>query len=59
VAQPPERPLMIFDGDCEFCRYWIRRWQRSSGAEADSWSFKSSAAVFRKSRRARLKQPCN
>jgi predicted DCC family thiol-disulfide oxidoreductase YuxK len=27
VASPPPKPLLIFDGDCTFCRYWIRRWQ--------------------------------
>jgi lipase maturation factor 1 len=27
VASPPAKPLLIFDGDCNFCRCWIRRWQ--------------------------------
>jgi lipase maturation factor 1 len=31
VASPPERPVLIFDGDCNFCRHWIRRWQRVTG----------------------------
>src|SRR4051812_10695302 len=22
---------MLFDGDCRFCRLWIRRWQQSTG----------------------------
>jgi predicted DCC family thiol-disulfide oxidoreductase YuxK len=22
---------MLFDGDCEFCRMWIRRWSRATG----------------------------
>jgi len=22
---------MIFDGDCGFCKFWIRRWHRKSG----------------------------
>jgi len=24
-------PVMIYDGDCAFCRRWIRRWQRLTG----------------------------
>ncbi len=31
VKSPPARPLMIFDGDCRFCAFWIRRWQRATG----------------------------
>jgi predicted DCC family thiol-disulfide oxidoreductase YuxK len=27
VANPPaEKPLMIYDGECAFCRKWIGRW---------------------------------
>lgn len=25
------KPLLIFDGDCGFCRKWISRWQRLTG----------------------------
>src|SRR6266566_2528792 len=28
VAKPPEDPLLIFDGDCAFCRRWIERWRQ-------------------------------
>jgi lipase maturation factor 1 len=31
VARPVSKPLMIFDGDCNFCRRWISRWQESTG----------------------------
>jgi lipase maturation factor 1 len=27
VSSPPEKPLLIFDGDCHFCRRWIERWR--------------------------------
>ncbi len=26
-----ERPVLIFDGDCGFCRAWVRRWQDMTG----------------------------
>ena len=27
----PQKPLLIFDGDCGFCRRWITRWQSMTG----------------------------
>ena len=27
VRNPPPKPLLIFDGDCHFCRRWIERWR--------------------------------
>ena len=24
---PPDRPLVVFDGDCGFCRFWVERWR--------------------------------
>lgn len=35
VAAPPSKPLMVFDGDCNFCTLWIRRWQQLTGDAAD------------------------
>ena len=35
VAAAPPRPLMIFDGDCGFCRRWIRRWKTETGDAVD------------------------
>ena len=26
-----EKPLLIYDGDCGFCRRWVARWQRRTG----------------------------
>ena len=31
VGNRPERPLVVFDGDCAFCRQWVRRWQGMTG----------------------------
>ena len=31
VATPPKKPLLVFDGDCGFCRHWIRRWRQRTG----------------------------
>lgn len=35
VANSPERPLVIFDGDCGFCRTWIARWRQRTGDGVD------------------------
>jgi len=35
VATPPAKPLLIYDGDCNFCTLWIRRWQQMTGDSVD------------------------
>ena len=35
VATPPPKPLMLFDGDCNFCALWIRRCQQMTGDTVD------------------------
>jgi lipase maturation factor 1 len=29
------RPLLLFDGDCGFCRYWVERWRVETCATVD------------------------
>jgi predicted DCC family thiol-disulfide oxidoreductase YuxK len=35
VATPPPKPLLVFDGNCNFCTLWIRRWQQITGDAVD------------------------
>lgn len=35
VAAPPPKPLLVFDGDCNFCALWIRRWAQLTGDAVD------------------------
>ncbi|HTQ49647.1 MAG TPA: lipase maturation factor family protein [Candidatus Acidoferrales bacterium] len=35
VGTPPPKPLMVYDGDCNFCTLWIRRWQQLTGSTVD------------------------
>jgi predicted DCC family thiol-disulfide oxidoreductase YuxK len=35
VAVPPPKPLMVYDGDCNFCTLWIRRWRQTTGDSVD------------------------
>jgi predicted DCC family thiol-disulfide oxidoreductase YuxK len=46
VASPPPRPLLIFDGDCGFCRRWIARWKSATGESVDYAESRQAAARF-------------
>ncbi len=35
IAAPPPKPLMVFDGDCNFCALWVRRWRQMTGETVD------------------------
>jgi predicted DCC family thiol-disulfide oxidoreductase YuxK len=41
VAQPPARPLLIFDGDCGVCRFWVARFRVRSGEAVDYEPFQT------------------
>ena len=41
VAAPPPKPLMIFDGDCNFCTLWIKRWQQATGDAVEYLPFQN------------------
>jgi predicted DCC family thiol-disulfide oxidoreductase YuxK len=32
---PPERPLLLYDGACGFCRRWVERWREATGPRVD------------------------
>ena len=42
VANRPAGPLVAFDGDCAFCRQWVRRWQGMTG---DRVAYRPSAEI--------------
>ena len=46
VAAPPARPLLIYDGDCGFCRLWIERWRSRTGGAVDYAPSLEAAARF-------------
>lgn len=36
VSRPPvERPLLVFDGNCTFCRMWVDRWRAACADRLD------------------------
>jgi hypothetical protein len=53
VSNPPPKPLMIWDGECHFCKRWIERWReitvrkfRSNNSNARSLSSNQMAKPF-------------
>jgi lipase maturation factor 1 len=38
---------MIYDGDCNFCRLWIHRWQLSTGDHLDYLPFQDPGVAAR------------
>src|ERR1035437_6669267 len=47
VATAPVKPVMIFDGDCNFCRRWISRWQQSTGDRVEYVPFQDPTVAVR------------
>ena len=46
VHNPPIRPLVIYDADCDFCRFWIARWQQATTEHVDYISSREVAEQF-------------
>ncbi len=42
----PRRPLLIYDGDCGFCIYWARYWQKLTGPRVDYAPYQEVAAQY-------------
>ena len=49
APNPPahgSRPLLIYDGDCGFCVYWARYWQKLTGDRVDYRPYQQVAARY-------------
>ena len=33
MPKPSDTPTLLFDGDCGFCRTWVRRWKKTVGEQ--------------------------
>jgi predicted DCC family thiol-disulfide oxidoreductase YuxK/uncharacterized membrane protein YphA (DoxX/SURF4 family) len=47
VHAPPPKPLLVFDGDCQFCRRWIARWENATGDAVDYLPFQDESVASR------------
>ncbi len=52
--KPPAKPLLIYDGDCSFCRAWIARWRRVIGERIDYAPYQEAAPYLPDLPRERL-----
>src|SRR6266404_9512034 len=46
VANAPAAPLVVFDGDCHFCRRWIERWRELTQGAVEYAPFQEAADRF-------------
>ena len=46
VARPPSKALMVYDGDCGFCKLWIARWREITAGAVDYEQLQDAAARF-------------
>src|SRR3954447_26289052 len=46
VSNPPPKPLLIWDGDCDFCRLWIERWCEMTAGKIDCTTFQEGGDRF-------------
>jgi len=46
VSNSPPKPLMIWDGECHFCKMWIERWRQITGGKVDYATYQQAAHLF-------------
>jgi len=46
VSNPSAKPLLIWDGDCDFCRLWIERWRQMTAGNVDYATYQKAAEHF-------------
>ena len=46
VSNPPPNPLMIWDGECHFCKRWIERWREITAGKVDYATYQEAAERF-------------
>src|SRR5213080_1977259 len=46
VTNPPPESLMIWDGECHFCRRWIERWREITAGEVEYAPYQEIADRF-------------
>jgi predicted DCC family thiol-disulfide oxidoreductase YuxK len=56
VPNPPAIPLLVFDGDCGFCRAWIARWRHMTAERVAYEPYQKAAARYPTLPRARFRQ---
>jgi predicted DCC family thiol-disulfide oxidoreductase YuxK len=45
-AATASRPLLVYDGDCTFCAFWVRYWQLLTGTSVDYRPYQEVAGLY-------------
>ncbi len=56
ITHPPPKPVLVFDGQCGFCRRRVRRWQRTVGERIDYQPFQDTSERFSEIPRERFER---
>lgn len=43
---PQDKPVLIWDGNCGFCKYWVTRWKRMTGDSLNYRTFQEASQDF-------------
>lgn len=46
VGKRPDKPQLVFDGECGFCRQWVERWRSMAGDRAEFRPFQEAAPEY-------------
>src|SRR5215467_14835195 len=46
ASNPPPKPLMIWDGECHFCKRWIERWRDITAGKVDYATYQEAGLRF-------------
>src|SRR3984957_474474 len=46
VPADPQRPLLVFDGDCSFCKMWVGYWQSLTRDRVEYEPYQKAADRF-------------
>ncbi len=44
--EPQTKPVLVYDGECGFCKMWVRRWQRRTAGAIAYAPFQEAAPRF-------------
>lgn len=44
---PKDKPVLVWDGDCGFCKFWVTRWKKMSGDKINYRPFQEAAVDFK------------
>ena len=42
----PDKPTLLWDGECGFCARWIRRWQKATGDAVEYRPYQEALSEF-------------